>query len=111
MLVCNAPLTAILPQFTLTFPIMPASDWLELATLGALSKHLVSIVAAGFSFFLTTSAFRWFVGPGTLSTCIEYMDKGILFILVLWFTYQMLLLLWAAREKFPNGTNLISLVA
>lgn len=90
---------------------MPVRDWVEIANLQLLSKHTVTILAAGLSFFLITGAFRKFVGPGFLHNLIVSLDEGILFILVLWFTYQMLLVLWKTRLKLPKGNELISLVA
>lgn len=97
--------------FNLLRTPMRIGDWLELSTLQLLSKHLTSIVAAGFSFYITTSALRRFVGPGTVNTMLESFDEIILVVLFLWFTYQMLLLLWKARIRWPNGNDLLNLVA
>jgi hypothetical protein len=90
---------------------MPWQDWFEVKTLHALSKHTTSIVAAGLSFWVTGRALRWALGPGSLNVLLEYSGQAILLILFLWFTYQMLLLLWKARVKIPNGLDLLSLVA
>jgi len=90
---------------------MPVSDWLELKTLKLLSQHTISIVAAALSFFLVTKVIKYAVGAGPVAEAFEYVDEAILLILFLWFTYQMLLLLWKGRVKWGNGNELLSLVA
>jgi len=90
---------------------MSLTEWLDLNSLKLLSQHTSVVAGAVLSFWAISNFVRWAVGVGTFSTCIEYGEKGVLAVLLVWFTYQMLLLLWKGRVKLRNGVNFISVLA
>ena len=73
---------------------MVFAEWLDLKTLKLLSQHTFNVAGAAASFYLISKMVRWSAGRGTFSDCIEYGEKFILAILLLWFTWEMFKLLW-----------------
>lgn len=90
---------------------MNIAEWLDLNSLKLLSQHTSAIAGAVFSFWVISIFIRRAVGAGTFANCIEYGEKGILAVLLGWFTWQMLLLLWKARVRLQNGIQLLNMVA
>jgi hypothetical protein len=90
---------------------MSLAEWIDLNSLKLLSQHTSAIAGAVLSFWAISNFVRWAVGVGTFANCIEYCEKGILAVLLGWFTYQMLLLLWKGRVRIQNGVQLLSMVA
>lgn len=90
---------------------MSFGDWFDLNSLKLLSQHTSAIAGAVVSFWAISKLVRWAAGIGTFANCVEYGEKLILGILLLWFTYQMFVLLWKGRVRLQNGAQLLSLVA
>lgn len=90
---------------------MSLDEWLDFKSLKTFSSHTSAIAGAVVSFWAISNFVRWAVGVGTFANCIEYGEKGILAVLLVWFTYQMLLLLWKGRVRFKNGVQLLSMAA
>jgi hypothetical protein len=90
---------------------MSFSEWLDLNSLKLLSQHTSAIGGAVVSFWAISKLVRWAAGIGTFANCVEYGEQVILAVLLLWFTYQMFLLLWKGRVRLQNGIQLLSLVA
>lgn len=90
---------------------MSFSEWLDLNSLKLLSQHTSAIAGAVVSFWAISKLVRLAAGVGTFANCIEYGEKGILAVLLGWFTYQMLVLLWRSRVKVKNGIQLLNMVA
>ncbi len=90
---------------------MSLAEWLDLNSLKTLAQHTSAIGGAVVSFWVVSNFVRWAVGVGTFANCIEYCEKGILAVLLGWFTCQMFLLLWKGRVRLQNGVQLFSMVA
>jgi len=90
---------------------MAVAEWLDLKTLKLLSQHTSAVAGAVGSFYLISRMVRRVVGPGQLSDGIETGEKFVLTILLIWFTIEMLKLLWKGRVKIPNGVQILTLVA
>jgi hypothetical protein len=90
---------------------MSLGEWLDLNSLKLLSQHTSAIAGAVVSFWAISKFVRFAAGVGTFADCIEYGEKGILAVLLGWFTYQMLLLLWKSRVKIQNGLQILNMVA
>jgi hypothetical protein len=90
---------------------MSFAEWLDINSLKLLSQHTSAIAGAVISFWAISKFVRWTAGVGTFANCVEYGEKGILAVLLVWFTYQMFLLLWKGRVRFHNGVQLFSMVA
>jgi hypothetical protein len=90
---------------------MKFSEWLDLSSLKLLSQHTSAIAGAVVSFWAISKLVRWTAGIGTFANCVEYAEKFILAVLLLWFTYQMFVLLWKGRVRFQNGSQFLSFVA
>ena len=90
---------------------MSFADWLDVNSLKLLSQHTSAIAGSVISFWAISKLVRSASGAGTFADCIEYGEKGILAVLLVWFTYQMLLLLWKSRVKVQNGIQLLNMVA
>ena len=90
---------------------MSFAEWLDLNSLKLLSQHTSAIAGAVVSFWAISKLVRWAAGIGTFANCVEYGEKFILALLLLWFTYQMLILLWKGRVRLQNGVQLLSMVA
>jgi hypothetical protein len=90
---------------------MDIAEWLDLKTLKLLSQHTSAIGAAVGSFWLISKMVRMGVGPGRLSDGIETGERVILTMLLVWFTYQMLILLWKGRVKIQNAAQILHMVA
>ncbi len=89
---------------------MALAEWLDLKTLKLLSQHTSAVAAAVGSFYLISRIVRAGVGPGLFSDSIETGEKFILTILLVWFTIEMMKLLWKGRVKIPNGVQILNLV-
>ena len=87
------------------------AEWLDLKTLKLLSQHTSAVAGAVASFYLISRMVRAAAGQGTFSECIEVGEKFILTVLLLWFTVEMVKLLWKARVKIRNGRQILSMVA
>ena len=90
---------------------MAVAEWLDLKTLKLLSQHTSAVAAAVGSFYVISRAVRTAVGPGEFSSSIETGEKIILTMLLIWFTVEMLKLLWKGRVKIKNGAQILNLVA
>jgi hypothetical protein len=90
---------------------MSLSEWLDFKTLKLLSQHTSAIGGAVVSFWVISKLVRATAGIGMYSDFVEYLEKFILAMLLIWFTWQMALLLWKGRVKVHNGVQLFSLVA
>ncbi len=90
---------------------MAVAEWLDLKTLKLLSQHTSAVVGAAASFYLISRIVRWAAGEGTFSQLVEYGEKFVLAILLVWFTVEMGKLLWKGRVKIQNGALLLSMVA
>lgn len=90
---------------------MSFAEWLDLNSLKLLSQHTSAIAGAVISFWAISNFVRRAVGVGTFANCIEYGEKCILAVLLVWFTYQMLLLLWKGRVRLKYGVQLLSMAA
>lgn len=90
---------------------MSFAEWLDLNSLKLLSQHTSAIAGAVVSFWAISKLVRLTAGIGTFADCVEYCEKFILAVLLLWFTYQMFLLLWKGRVRLQNGVQLLSFVA
>jgi len=90
---------------------MSFAEWLDLNSLKTLSQHTSAIVGAVVSFWGISKLVRLAAGIGTFADCIEYGEKVILAVLLVWFTYQMFLLLWKGRVRLKNGVQLLSMAA
>lgn len=89
---------------------MGFAEWLDVKSLKLLSQHTSANAGAVFSFWAISSFVRWAVGVGTFANWIEYCERGILAVLLVWFTSQMLLLVWKSRVRLQNG-QIINMVA
>jgi hypothetical protein len=90
---------------------MAVAEWLDIKTLKLLSQHTSAVAGSAGSFYLISRMVRAVVGPGLLSNSIEFGEKFILTILLIWFTIEMLKLLWKGRVRFENGPRILSVVA
>jgi hypothetical protein len=88
-----------------------ASEWLDLKTLKLLSSHTSAVAGAAFSFYIISRIVRWTAGEGRFSQGIEYGEKFVLAILLLWFTVEMGKLLWKGRVRIHDGAQILGLVA
>ncbi len=61
---------------------MAWQDWVGPENLKAISKHTLHCTAAILSFVWLSWLVRWALGPGILSTCIEYTEKFVLVIML-----------------------------
>jgi hypothetical protein len=90
---------------------MPLSEWIEVNTLKLLSQHTSAIIGAAGSFYLISKAVRWAAGEGLFSQCVEYGEKFVFAVLLVWFTIEMFKLLWKGRVRLKNGVHTPNLVA
>jgi hypothetical protein len=90
---------------------MAIAEWLDLKTLKLLSQHTSAVAGAAFSFYLISKIVRWAAGEGQFSQWVEYGEKVVLAILLLWFTVEMFKVLWKSRVRLQNGVQLLSMVA
>jgi hypothetical protein len=90
---------------------MSFAEWLDLNSLKLLAQHTSAIAGAVVSFWAISKLVLLTSGIGTFADCVEYGEKFILAVLLVWFTYQMLLLLWKGRVRLQNGVQLLSFVA
>jgi hypothetical protein len=90
---------------------MSFAEWFDLKNMKLLSQHTSVVVAAAASFYLSSKIVGWAVGPGLFFIGIEYGEKFVLTILLVWFTVETGKLLWKGRVKISNAVEIISLVA
>jgi hypothetical protein len=90
---------------------MNISEWLDLKTLKLLSQHTSVVAGAAASFWAISKLIRWAAGAGTFSGCVEYGERVVLAVLLLWFTYQMCLVLWKGRARLQNDVQIRNVVA
>jgi hypothetical protein len=90
---------------------MNISEWLDLKTLKLLSQHTSAVAGATASFWAISRLIRWAAGTGAFSDSVEYGERFVLAVLLLWFTYQMCLVLWKGRARFQNDVETRSVVA
>jgi len=90
---------------------MGLSEWLDLKTLKLLSQHTSAIGGAAASFWAISRLVKWAAGIGTFSDCVEYGEKFVFAVLLVWFTIEMFKVLWKSRVRLQNGIQILSLVA
>jgi hypothetical protein len=90
---------------------MVIAEWIDLKTLKLLSQHTTAVIGAAGSFYLISKIVRWAAGKGVFSDWVEYGEKFVLAILLVWFTWEMFKLLWKSRVRVQNGVNVLSMVA
>lgn len=85
---------------------MNVGEWIDLATVKALSQHASGTLAALGFFALVRAALTLVTLSGTTRAILQGTDEFVLVGLFFWLIYQMGCLLWKGRIK-NESTNLV----
>jgi len=85
---------------------MNVGEWIDLATVKALSQHASGTLAALGFFAIVRFALTLVTLSATTRTILELIDEVVLVGLFVWLIYQMACLLWKGRIKNAS-TNLV----
>lgn len=69
---------------------MAIKDWINLTSIQAEARRLSAMIAALVSFLVLSTLVTKIVGPGWLTTCIGYVEKFVLLVLVLFYAGRLL---------------------
>jgi hypothetical protein len=86
---------------------MKWEEWLDLKSIKALSQHGSATLTAFLLFALLGYALDWVPLPDVVRSTLKGVDDIVLVGLVLWFVWQMALVLWKGRIRNGSANSLL----
>jgi chromate transport protein ChrA len=74
-------------------------EWLDIRVIKVLSQHASATLASMLLFAIVAKALKLLSVPGVVRTIIETIEYVVLIGLVIWFVWQMALVLWKGRVR------------